>query len=130
MQRTEEKFPFFDYFCLTNLSIIVSSIMIVICVYITVSFLLNLKLVNGVIKQTFTNGYTLIGVIITSIVISPTFYYFFKYRDSPEVDNPYKFDLTQDVMNDIQMKDHMMMKLKERGEALEMKLIDQSGSQH
>lgn len=45
----------------------------------------------------FTTGFMVLGILISILMTSPAFYYYFKYKEEPENSNPYILDLDQEM---------------------------------
>ncbi len=52
---------------------------------------------NGVIKNNFTSVFMTIGIIVTTIIVLPTFYYYFMYKDEKENHDIYTLNLFEEA---------------------------------
>ena len=90
-QATAEVVPQFEINALQNFGIPISAAMIGICTYMTV--------VNGILHNTFSLTFMVIGICITLVATFPGVYYYWKYKDEAENPDPYSFDLILDPIH-------------------------------
>jgi SNF family Na+-dependent transporter len=87
-RATAENVPEFEIKALHMFGIPISLAMIGICTYSTI--------VNGIINNNFSFTFMIIGICITAIATLPGIYYYLRYKDQPENDEPYSYDLILD----------------------------------
>lgn len=104
-KASEEPFPTWTLFCLNNTSLIVASIMFLICCYILVVYLLH-KLVE-IVGGKFSFLFIILGLCITAGILYPTISFYLKYKDDPVNEDPY----TVDPEHNVEVQQHMEMHL-------------------
>lgn len=100
---TGEAFPTIEVHCIQHVGIIIAAIMVVICVYLTV--------VNGMMSGHFSTTFTLLGVILTAIIVCPALTGYLQHKDAQENEDPYKVELLKDPLGDPEAIDHLKRKL-------------------
>src|SRR3990167_1613035 len=90
-RATGESFPKFELQALQTLGLPVTVAMIGICMYMTI--------INGIIHNTFTLTFMLIGICITTVAVLPGVYYYWRYKDSADIEDPYTYDLISDPIH-------------------------------
>lgn len=82
---TKEAFPLLETKCLEHVSIPASVIMVGICLYLTIK--------DGLVGDNFTPAFTAIGLVLLAVILSPAVYYYLRFNEEGENDDPYQVDL-------------------------------------
>lgn len=90
---TGESYPSGLVLCLEHVVVPIALGMVFFCIYLT--------LAEGVFGEKFTGAYVFIGMLLLFVIISPLFYYYFRFRDDEEVRNPYTLDLKTEIQSQI-----------------------------
>ena len=91
VESSKEGYPEYTVKCLKYLSILISSIMLKIAMFLVIR--------DGIWKGDFSPTFIVIGLLMLAATVSPVVYYYYKYKSEPENEDPYVIDLKESPLS-------------------------------